>query len=145
LRLIHQNPTAQDALDSVDGYILFGSIVNLISFCCPLTLADEVLVFPLISDPNKRRSGIRNQVFKVVLAIFVFVFLVTAAAPSFAAMSSSKVKVIQTALNKAGYHVKVDGKMGPQTETAFMKFQKAKGLSVTGKADAPTTAKLGVK
>jgi peptidoglycan hydrolase-like protein with peptidoglycan-binding domain len=85
----------------------------------------------------------RNMALKVVAAVFVLVFVVVAAGPTFAAGTS--VKAIQSALNKHGYHVKADGKMGPQTESALMKFQQANGLSVTGKPDAPTAAKLGVK
>lgn len=86
-----------------------------------------------------------NKALKVVVAVLAFAFLLTAVTPSIAAGSSSKVKAIQTALNKEGYPVKADGKMGPQTESALMKFQKAKGLTVTGRADAQTKAKLGVK
>jgi peptidoglycan hydrolase-like protein with peptidoglycan-binding domain len=89
----------------------------------------------------------RNRALKAVAAVCVFTFLMALALPSFAAKaaSSDHVKAIQSALNKNGYHVKVDGKMGPQTETALMKFQKANGLPITGKADAATLKKLGVK
>lgn len=89
----------------------------------------------------------RNKALQVVVAVCVFTFLMASALPSFAAKaaSSDHVKAVQTALNKEGYRVRVDGKMGPQTETALMKFQKANGLPTTGKADAATLKKLGVK
>jgi peptidoglycan hydrolase-like protein with peptidoglycan-binding domain len=51
---------------------------------------------------------------------------------------------IQTALNKSGANVKVDGKMGPQTRSALRKFQQSNNLKVTGAADSETRAKLGV-
>ena len=80
---------------------------------------------------------------KVVMAVCVFMFLVVTSAPSFAA--TTDVKAVQSALTKAGYNVKVDGKMGKETAAALKQYQKAKGLPVTGKADAATKAKLGVK
>lgn len=61
------------------------------------------------------------------------------------AASHSQVKAVQTALNSEGYNVQVDGKMGKNTSAALKKFQKANQLPVTGKADAATLKKLGVK
>lgn len=89
----------------------------------------------------------RKRALHVVAIASVFVFLMASAMDCFAAKAApdSQVKAVQTALNKEGYRVKVDGKMGPQTEAALMKFQKVKGLPVTGKADAATMKKLGVK
>ena len=87
----------------------------------------------------------QNRVLKIAVAVLAVAFLLTAVSPSFAASSGGKIKAVQQALNKAGYGVKVDGKMGPETQSALMKFQKDKGLKVTGRADAQTTAKLGVK
>lgn len=89
----------------------------------------------------------RNKALQVVVAVCVFTFLMVSVVPSFAAKAapSDQVKAVQTALNNEGYKVKVDGKMGPQTHDALMKFQKAKGLPATGKADAATLKKLGVK
>ena len=88
-----------------------------------------------------------NKPLKVAVAVFILVFLGVAAAPSFAAKfaPSEQVKAVQTALNKEGYKVAVDGKMGKQTHSALMKYQKANGLPETGKADATTLKKLGVK
>jgi peptidoglycan hydrolase-like protein with peptidoglycan-binding domain len=88
-----------------------------------------------------------NKALKVAVAVFVLVFAVVAAAPSFAAKSASseQVKAVQTAPNKEGYKLAVDGKMGKQTHSALMKYQKASGFPATGKADAATLKKLGVK
>ena len=89
----------------------------------------------------------RNKGLKVLASGCVFLFLVTAA-PSFAATKhapNTSVKAVQTALNKEGYSLAVDGKMGKQTQAALRQYQKANGLAVTGKADAATKAKLGVK
>jgi peptidoglycan hydrolase-like protein with peptidoglycan-binding domain len=89
----------------------------------------------------------RNKILNGVVAVCVFMFLMTSAMSAFAgkAAPSSEVKAIQTALNKDGYKLAVDGKMGKQTHAALMKFQKANGLPATGKADAATMKKLGVK
>ena len=90
----------------------------------------------------------RKRALHVVAIASVFFFLMASAMDCFAAKAAapdSQVKAVQTALNKEGYRVKVDGKMGPQTETAIMKFQKANGLPATGKADSATLKKLGVK
>ncbi len=61
------------------------------------------------------------------------------------AVPSDEIKSLQRALNKAGFKLKVDGLMGKKTRTAIKKFQKQKGLKVTGKADKLTQAKLGMK
>ena len=54
-------------------------------------------------------------------------------------------KAVQSALNKEGYQLKVDGKMGKQTHAALMDYQKKNGIPATGKADDATLRKLGVK
>jgi peptidoglycan hydrolase-like protein with peptidoglycan-binding domain len=89
----------------------------------------------------------RNRASLVVVAVCVFTFLAVSVLPSFAAKAvpSEQVKAVQTALNNEGYKLKVDGLMGKQTHDALMKFQKSKGLPATGKADAATLKKLGVK
>ena len=51
----------------------------------------------------------------------------------------------QKALNKSGDKLIEDGEMGPKTMAALKKFQKANGLKVTGRINAPTLAKLGIK
>ncbi|MEW5914028.1 MAG: peptidoglycan-binding domain-containing protein [Thermodesulfobacteriota bacterium] len=54
------------------------------------------------------------------------------------------VKKVQTALNGAGYKVKVDGKMGKDTRNALKAFQKKNGLKATGRLTKATLTKLGV-
>ena len=50
---------------------------------------------------------------------------------------------IQTALAKAGlYTGSIDGKIGPKTKAAIMKFQQAKGLKADGKVGPKTWAEL---
>ena len=89
----------------------------------------------------------RKKALHVVVVVSVFIFLMASAMDSFAAKAapSDQVKAVQTALNNEGYKLVVDGKMGKKTHDALMKFQKAKGLPATGKADDATLKKLGVK
>lgn len=89
----------------------------------------------------------RKKALRVLVVVFVFMFVLSSAMDCFAAKAapSDQVKSVQTALNKEGYNVAVDGKMGKQTHDALMKFQKANGLPASGKADAATLKKLGVK
>jgi peptidoglycan hydrolase-like protein with peptidoglycan-binding domain len=65
----------------------------------------------------------------------------------FAAKASPnhQVKAVQTALNKEGYKLEVDGKMGKNARAALIKFQKTHKLPATGKADEATLKKLGIK
>lgn len=60
------------------------------------------------------------------------------------AMSATRVKRIQSALDQKGEHVTVDGKWGKQTAAAVRSFQKENGLPTTGRADHQTMQKLGV-
>lgn len=53
------------------------------------------------------------------------------------------VKTLQTALNKYGYGLSVDGIFGAKTEVAVINFQKAKGLSVDGIVGPKTWSALG--
>ncbi|MDE5774186.1 MAG: N-acetylmuramoyl-L-alanine amidase [Muribaculaceae bacterium] len=53
------------------------------------------------------------------------------------------VKTLQTALNKYGHGLTVDGVFGAKTETAVKNFQKANELSVDGIVGAKTWSKLG--
>ena len=57
---------------------------------------------------------------------------------------SESVKALQTALNKNGASLKVDGMMGKGTRDALKKYQSANGLKATGRVDAATKTKLGV-
>jgi murein DD-endopeptidase MepM/ murein hydrolase activator NlpD len=58
----------------------------------------------------------------------------------------ARVVALQNALMAAGLVVKggADGIFGASTASAVMAFQKAKGLSVTGRVDAATAAALGL-
>jgi peptidoglycan hydrolase-like protein with peptidoglycan-binding domain len=60
------------------------------------------------------------------------------------AMSTEKVKAVQSALNKAGYSLKEDGVMGKKTHMALKEYQKANNLKVTGKVNKATLKKLGI-
>lgn len=87
----------------------------------------------------------RSLQFFSILAVFAFLMLVAADGFAAKAAPNHQVKAVQTALNREGYKVAVDGKMGKQTHSALAKFQKANGLPATGKADQATLKKLGVK
>ena len=85
---------------------------------------------------------------KVFAVLAVCAFLLAGAVDSFAAgkaPAGSQNKAVQSALNKEGYQLKVDGKMGKQTHAALMDYQKKNGLAATGKADDATLKKLGIK
>jgi hypothetical protein len=52
-------------------------------------------------------------------------------------------KQIQRALKNAGYYQgQIDGKIGPRTQEAIRKFQKAKGLKADGIVGRKTSAEL---
>jgi peptidoglycan hydrolase-like protein with peptidoglycan-binding domain len=51
---------------------------------------------------------------------------------------------LQQELNKNGAKVKVDGKMGPETQSALRQYQQKNNLRVTGSLDAETKAKLRI-
>lgn len=57
-------------------------------------------------------------------------------------MSRRQVEEIQTALNKGGAKLAVDGVYGPKTRAAVEDFQKQNHLKVTGRADQETLQKL---
>lgn len=61
---------------------------------------------------------------------------------SLATMPSSQVQTLQSALNRAGIGVAVDGVMGPETQRALRQYQRDNGLPVTGELDGPTRARL---
>ena len=57
--------------------------------------------------------------------------------------SSEGVKDIQKALNAAGFDPgEIDGKMGPKTKAAILKFQAVKALNQSGQIDSKTLEKL---
>jgi len=58
---------------------------------------------------------------------------------------SAIVRSAQQSLNQKGYDVgAVDGRWGPNTETALRQFQEANRLAPTGKLDQQTLSALGV-
>jgi peptidoglycan DL-endopeptidase CwlO len=66
----------------------------------------------------------------------------SATATKIHAMSRRRVEEIQTALNKDGAQLAIDGIYGPKTRTAIEDFQKKNNLKVTGHADHATLHKL---
>jgi len=62
-----------------------------------------------------------------------------------AVMSNHEIKLVQQALNKDGYKLKVDGILGMHTSSAIKNFQKKNDLKVTGQPDQMTLAKLNLK
>lgn len=59
-------------------------------------------------------------------------------------MHNKRIMAVQEALNKKGFHLKVDGIMGKHTRAAIRKFQKENMLKVNGKLDKETRVKLGI-
>lgn len=57
-------------------------------------------------------------------------------------MRNEDVKMLQEALNKYGYNLKVDGDFGPKTYDAVIDFQKTHGLMVDGVVGMNTWAAL---
>lgn len=62
-----------------------------------------------------------------------------------AMMSKHEIKLVQNALNKDGYNLRVDGILGMHTSNAIKSFQKKNDLKVTGQPDSMTLAKLNLK
>ena len=61
------------------------------------------------------------------------------------AQSRTQIAEVQQALKAKGFDPgTTDGTMGPQTQEALRKFQKANGLPVTGNIDSQTAKALGV-
>ena len=55
------------------------------------------------------------------------------------------VQKAQAALNDKGYNVAVDGRYGPNTQSAVRSFQEKNGLTASGELDGATLNALGVK
>ena len=89
----------------------------------------------------------KKKAAQVLAIVSIFIILIASTVDCFAAKvsSSNQVKAVQTALNREGYKLEVDGKMEKNTRTALMKFQKGHKLPATGKADDATLKKLGIK
>lgn len=63
-----------------------------------------------------------------------------------AQQGEENIKEVQQALKEQGYDPgPVDGVLGPKTEEALKSFQQANELEATGKLDAQTAQKLGIK
>ncbi|MCC7326163.1 MAG: peptidoglycan-binding protein [Burkholderiales bacterium] len=61
------------------------------------------------------------------------------------AWSDGTVRSAQAALVQQGYNPgEVDGRMGPNTRSAVMKFQKDRGLTPSGSLDRQTQSALGI-
>jgi len=59
------------------------------------------------------------------------------------AADAGQVRQVQQRLNAIGYHAgAVDGVLGPQTESALRRFQRARNLDATGHIDSKTLAAL---
>jgi endonuclease/exonuclease/phosphatase (EEP) superfamily protein YafD len=56
----------------------------------------------------------------------------------------STVRKAQAALNDQGFGLAVDGRFGPNTQSAVRSFQEKNGLAATGTLDSPTLGALGV-
>lgn len=84
---------------------------------------------------------------RVLAVVGACAFLLVGTVTGFAAGKpvGSYTKSVQSALNKEGYQLKVDGRMGKQTHAALKDYQSKNGLPATGKADDATMRKLGVK
>jgi peptidoglycan hydrolase-like protein with peptidoglycan-binding domain len=61
------------------------------------------------------------------------------------AREKSEIESAQTALNKQGANLAVDGRLGPKTREAIKTFQAAHGLKATGKLDKATRTALGAQ
>lgn len=62
---------------------------------------------------------------------------------SFESGEQLSIRQIQRALKKAGFYKgKIDGKAGPKTKEAVMKFQKARGLKADGVVGKKTSLEL---
>ena len=73
---------------------------------------------------------------------------VAATASSFKALqrgdSGARVRRVQYALKKRGFHVAINGKFGPLTHAAVRRFQRIRRIKVTGTVGAQTWKALGL-
>ena len=65
-------------------------------------------------------------------------------APMPAMSPKEKTMALQTALNNGGAKLTVDGVYGKKTASAVAAYQKSKGMTATGRADAKTLAAMGL-
>ena len=60
--------------------------------------------------------------------------------------ADSTVGEVQSALSREGYYSgAVDGTLGPETRNALRRYQRDRGLAVTGRVDRATMNALGVQ
>ncbi|HEX8490199.1 MAG TPA: peptidoglycan-binding domain-containing protein [Chthoniobacterales bacterium] len=60
--------------------------------------------------------------------------------------ADSNVSQIQSALSREGYYSgAIDGNLGPETRNALRRYQRDRGLSVTGRVDRATINALGLR
>jgi hypothetical protein len=60
-------------------------------------------------------------------------------------LSRDEIRQVQQALQKDGFHAgRVDGRWGPETQSAVKEFQQSKQMEPTGKLDRQTVADLGL-
>ena len=76
--------------------------------------------------------------------------LVAASAPGVLAaenqyVDSSTVRQVQRVLGERGFHTGVDGIMGPRTQAALRKFQRAHDLDPSGQLNRQTLVALGIQ
>jgi hypothetical protein len=79
------------------------------------------------------------------LILGAFVAVVALCGPAIAEPTTEDVHTAQQALQSLGYSPgKADGMMGARTKAAFKKFQRKKGLPVTGRTGSGNDACLGL-
>jgi peptidoglycan hydrolase-like protein with peptidoglycan-binding domain len=79
----------------------------------------------------------------MVLALFGIGSALAAAHGRHSSANAEQVRQVQEKLNAIGYHAgSVDGVLGPQTESALRRFQRAQNLDATGHIDSKTLAAL---
>ena len=60
--------------------------------------------------------------------------------------ADSSISAVQSALSREGYYSgAVDGSFGVETRNALRRFQRARGLNVTGRIDRATMNALGLR
>ena len=60
--------------------------------------------------------------------------------------SDSSISEVQSALSREGYYSgAIDGSLGPETRNALRRYQRDRGLAVTGRVDRATVSALGLR
>jgi|GEM_PF-3391241 len=58
---------------------------------------------------------------------------------------SARIRTLQLALVRAGFPVRIDGILGPETRAAIRQFQQVSGLPLSGRVDRATAVALRSK